>query len=267
MPVTANNPHSPTWLWPNLLSLDAPVVAVVWQLLFARSYRVHVPWPATVVLGACVWMTYVADRLLDGIGSKLETRRHLFHRSHFARFALCLGLCVVGALLLLVTEIDAGVRNAGIPMLAAMAGYFALVHAAPRTWQKYWPKELVMAILFTLGTCLPVYAESPGDGPAMLPPLALFASLCWINAVAIDRWERNKVPAWLVPTALLASGLALSLSLTGHPWLYRAAALAALSLAWLARPRDRIALEKRRVLADAVLAAPALSALLALLRS
>jgi hypothetical protein len=43
--------------------------------------------------------------------------------------------------------------------------------------------------------------------------------------------------------------------------------LAALSLAWLARPRDRIALEKRRVLADAVLAAPALSALLALLRS
>jgi len=61
--------------------------------------------------------------------------------------------------------------------------------------------------------------------------------------------------------------LALSLSFTGnHPWLYRATGLAAASLAWLARPRERIAPEQRRVLADAVLAAPALSALLVLLR-
>ena len=179
------------------------------------------------------------------------TPRHRFHRSHLTTFVLCIGTCILAALLLLLTRVDAGVRNAGMPMLVAMAGYFALVHAAPRAWQKYWPKELAMAILFALGTCLPVYAESPKDGPAMLPPLALFAALCWINAVAIDRWERDEAVAWLVPVALLASGLALSLSLSGnHPWLYRAAGLAAASLAWLARHTDtrqeRIAAEKRR---------------------
>jgi hypothetical protein len=251
---------------PNLLSLDAPIVAVLWQLLFARSYRVAVPWPATILLAASVWVIYVADRLLDALNTQPRTLRHLFHRSHFRGFILCLGLCILAALFLLLTKVDAEIRSAGIPMLAAMAGYFALVHAAPQAWQRYWPKELAMAILFALGTCLPVYAESPSDGPAMLPALALFAALCWINAVAIDRWERNEAVQWLVPLALLAGGLALSLSLTGHPWLYRAASLAAASLAWLARPKRRIALEKRRVLADAVLAAPALSAWLLLLR-
>lgn len=243
------------------------MVAVVWQLLFARSYHVSVPWPATVLLAVSVWIIYAADRLLDGLVSIPCTPRHRFHRSHVTTFVLCLGICILSALVLLLTRVDAGVRNAGIPMLCAMAGYFALVHAAPRAWQKYWPKELAMAILFALGTCLPVYAESPKDGPAMLPALALFAALCWINAVAIDRWERNEAVAWLVPLALLTGGLALSLSLTGnHPWLHRAAGLAAAALAWLARAPEHIAPEKRRVLADAVLAAPALSALLVLLR-
>jgi len=258
--------RSPTWLWPNLLSLDAPVVAVVWQMLFARSFHVHVPWPATLLLAACVWMIYVADRLLDAIASQPCTARHLFHRSHFSGFLLGLALCILASLALALTQLDAGVRAAGIPMTVAMAAYFALVHAAPGSWQKHWPKELAVAILFALGTCLPVYSEAPSAGPAMLPPLALFASLCWMNAVAIDRWERKQAAAWLVPLALTASGLALALSLSGHPWLYCAAALAAASLAWLTRRRERISLDERRVLADAVLAAPALSAWLVLLR-
>ncbi len=258
--------RSPTWLWPNLLSLDAPAVAVIWQLLFARSFQVRVPWPATVLLAACVWMIYVADRLLDAIASRPSTARHFFHRSHFRSFLLCFGLCALGAFGLLSTKIDSGVRSAGVPMAAAMAAYFTLVHAAPRAWRKLWPKELAIAILFALGTCLPVYAEAPGAGPAMLPPLALFASLCWINAVAIDRWERKQAAVWLVPLALTASGFALALSLSGHLWLYCAAASAAASLAWLTQRREHIPLDQRRVLADAVLAAPALSALLVLLK-
>jgi len=258
--------RSPTWLWPNLLSLDAPIVALIWQLLFARSFHVRVPWPATLLLAACVWMIYVADRLLDSLTCQPHTARHLFHRSHFSSFVLGLGLCILASLALLLTKVDAGVRAAGLPMTAAMAAYFALVHAAPAAWQKYWPKELAVAILFALGTCLPVYAEAPAAGPAMLPSLALFANVCWMNAVAIDRWERKQAPAWLVPLALTASGLALALSISGHPWLYCAAAFAAASLAWLIQRRERISLDKRCVLADAVLAAPALSALLMLWR-
>ena len=253
-------------MWPNLLSLDAPAVAVIWQLLLARSFHVQVPWPATVLLAACVWMIYVADRILDTVRTRPRTARHLFHRSHFRSLLACLGLCASLALGLLLTQVDARVWSAGIPMTAAMLAYFALVHAAPRPWQKYWPKELAVAILFALGTCLPVYAEAPSQGPAMLPAVGLFASLCWINAVAIDRWERKQVAVWLVPLALTACGLALALSFSGHLWLYGAAALAAASLAWLTRRRERISLDKWRVLADAVLAAPALSALLVLLR-
>jgi len=254
--------RSPAWLWPNLLSLDAPAVAVAWQVGFARSFQVHVPWPATLLLGLCVWLIYVADRLLDAIGVESYTARHVFYRSYFPLILPGLVLGMWGAIVLLLPRVDAGVRSAGVNMTGAMALYFILVHAAPRRWKRYWPKELAVAVLFALGTCLPVYAEVPSDWRALLPPVTLFASLCWINAVAIDRWEREQSPPWLVPLSLAASGLALALAFSGHPLLYCASALAGVSLAWLSRQRQMFQPDQLRVLADAVLAVPPLLLLL-----
>lgn len=30
--------RAPWWLWPNLLSLDAPVVAVAWAWMFSKAW-------------------------------------------------------------------------------------------------------------------------------------------------------------------------------------------------------------------------------------
>ena len=58
--------RKPLWLYPNLLSLDAPLVAVAWLHVFARTWRLdYHPWEAYVTLGLAVWVIYVADRLLD----------------------------------------------------------------------------------------------------------------------------------------------------------------------------------------------------------
>ncbi len=61
------HPHAPArfWLWPNLLSLDAPVVAVLWQILFARCFQVPVDALAALLLLLTVWLIYAADRTLD----------------------------------------------------------------------------------------------------------------------------------------------------------------------------------------------------------
>ena len=42
-------------LWITVLSLDAPAVAVLWQLLFAHSFRVQLGWSVTVLLALVVW--------------------------------------------------------------------------------------------------------------------------------------------------------------------------------------------------------------------
>ena len=56
----------PLWLWPNLLSLDAPIVAVVWLAMFARTWRVDfLQWESYLALGLATWVIYVVDRLLD----------------------------------------------------------------------------------------------------------------------------------------------------------------------------------------------------------
>lgn len=54
------------WLLPNLLSLDAPLVAVVWMWVFARSMRVmYVESYSYWLVAGAVWSIYVLDRILD----------------------------------------------------------------------------------------------------------------------------------------------------------------------------------------------------------
>ena len=102
--------RKPLWLYPNLLSLDAPLVAVAWLYIFAKTWRVdYLPWAAYISLGLVVWVIYVTDRLLDasmrgGTSEKLEAR-HEFHRKHqrvFRRVAVIAG---VVALSLVITHL------------------------------------------------------------------------------------------------------------------------------------------------------------------
>ena len=57
---------TPWWLWWNVLSLDAPMVAVAWALVFAKSASVVLPGAEVAALGLVVWLIYTVDRLLDG---------------------------------------------------------------------------------------------------------------------------------------------------------------------------------------------------------
>jgi hypothetical protein len=95
---------APWWLWWNILSFDAPMVAVAWALVFAKSAGVALPAAEIAALGLVVWLIYTVDRLLDGqwavvavsprtfastdeaqaFGPPLR-QRHVFHRVHAGR--------------------------------------------------------------------------------------------------------------------------------------------------------------------------------------
>lgn len=73
----------PWWFWPNVLSLDAPIVAVAWLWIFSADWRVDALNPAFFgVLAGMIWVIYVADRWHDSRRrDPLELgERHDFHR-------------------------------------------------------------------------------------------------------------------------------------------------------------------------------------------
>ncbi len=92
------NKRPPAWLLPNLLSLDAPIVALVWMWMFAEALRVqYVELSSYLILAAAVWCIYVVDRIRDvsrGV-HPIEGEMPWRHRFHWkSRWVLI--LLVVG---------------------------------------------------------------------------------------------------------------------------------------------------------------------------
>ena len=60
--------RAPWWLWPNLLSIDAPLAAVAWAWMFAKAWGVvSVPWQLWVALGLMVWRKKVSGSCLRAL--------------------------------------------------------------------------------------------------------------------------------------------------------------------------------------------------------
>ncbi len=84
-PATQARPRTPWWLWPNVLSLDAPLVAVLWQEALGRAHHVRLLPGCDLALGLAVWLIYIVDRTLDGFTAAPDQQlsvRHAFYRRH-----------------------------------------------------------------------------------------------------------------------------------------------------------------------------------------
>ncbi len=128
---SSSSPPRPWYLWPNLLGLDAPLVAVVWCWFYAHVQGVDLPRAIYLVLAGAVWSIYAADRLLDirylrNQGAAF-TERHHFVRKHWLAFFAALttvtGLGLYGA----GWVIPQGLLFIGLAILVASVFYFLLV--------------------------------------------------------------------------------------------------------------------------------------------
>jgi hypothetical protein len=66
------------WEWPSALSLEAPLIAVLWQALSGQILGVPVSLHHRLLLAIGVWLSYVADRLNDARREPPKTARHEF---------------------------------------------------------------------------------------------------------------------------------------------------------------------------------------------
>lgn len=179
------------WQVPTLLSLDAPAVALMWQLLLARATPTPLPWQAPVLLFASVWLVYVIDRCLDARKLTLHsavTPRHCFYVRHARGFwwlaAGVFALCVAVSVTLEPRLLAIGTS---IALLSGL--YLAFVH-----WGNIphlFPKEVQIAFVFSLGVHVALLPWGSLWGGHQLLSGVLFALLCFLNCALIAFWERD----------------------------------------------------------------------------
>lgn len=282
-----------------ILSLDAPLVALAWQQLYATAWEVVLEWTTLLVLFLSVWLGYAADRWLDGFTDTRPDAHHDLYRAHrqpvlwlwlvllattvatalvfLPSHALCRGWWLLGAVLLytLFAQLARGWRRYGAVKSVAIsllvwtgAWIFALPPAPAGT----------VGVPSAVGEANPQRAPSVVGGPdipgattvlvAMLVPIPLFA----LNCALIDSWAAERAgkgagAAAVIATAiaLLADGIAWSYTTALPAWrLFPEAALASCALLWgLHLARRFLHPAPRRTLADVCLMSPFATAALA----
>jgi hypothetical protein len=244
---------TPWWLVPNLLALDAPVVAVVWQRFLAARSGVPVPWSATAALAAVVWCVYLADRYLDAQRGAIDAARHRAAARYPRLFAgasvLAACLAAVAAARLPLTYVWCGLATG-----LAIAAYLVLAHSFAGSLRCLpGVKEFLVAIGFAAGVAVPLEVSAP-RAAIWLPGVAAFGGLCWLNCRLIDRWEAASPCGACWPDCLL--GVALLGGAFGFP----AETGAAVACSVLGLLAVHVACRNRpcaaRALADLVLLAP-----------
>lgn len=268
--MVSEHDSAPLWLWPNLLSLDAPLVAVLWQSFLAYRFELPLRPACRIVLGLTVWAIYLLDRLLDARKPAAidEPARHRFYRRHWKPMATLFIAVLTADAIVTFGWLRPAMLRGGLIALAGVLLYLAAFHIPPKAGRL--PKEVAAAILFTAGTFLTAWITLPC--PRLAWAALAFFVLCLANMIAIETWESRELPKtrvhatpphiltrWLARTYLLWVPLAVMVCMiVGRSEWYTSIALSAGACAILFGASRYVSLEARRVLVDGVLLSPIL---------
>lgn len=266
------------WAWPTTLSLNAPIVAVTWQVLFAQSVGVMSERHHIFILFTAVWLAYSADRWLD---SRRTPDPAILRRSFYRRYSkrvasIWLVVCLLSVAVALWSLTSQEFMN-GVLLLLVTLTYLLNVHLRQPTLL---PKEAHIGLIFAAGVTLFVWPQRP-SWPLLLA-CALFAALCFINCGFIARWERASDGRHQEPSlarryprltralprlahALGLGGLAAALYTPNLGPLFASISLSAWLLYLLHRASPQLNKDACRTLADAALLTPLIPLVLSLL--
>ncbi|WP_193213977.1 hypothetical protein [Luteolibacter marinus] len=287
--------RTPLWLWPNLLSLDAPIVAMVWLFMFQKIWLQVLPWGYYAALGLAVWGIYIIDRILDvKMLSPSDSRlgpRHEFHRKHLRAMSILAVLVVCGSIIVAGFHISFGpLIDYGKPVIFLVVGFFSLTVFSKQEQEIPHLRNVFAGLAFAYGTAMGAHMWSgkagiidlvhPPFNLLIAPEMLSFAVLCMLNISAIHFWEHSRSSsdpdfkaahelALTLPLVLLGSVCILLAALDeesrSRPFYY--AVLISAALLYIAnRERSRFSIDALRVIADAAMLVP-LPVFLAMTRS
>jgi hypothetical protein len=194
MPDNFNHGRPRWWQWLTVLSLDAPLVAILWQALFASLVDVRLPWHDPVLLGLAVWMVYAADRWIEGLRLEpeiVQTSRHLFYIRH--RWPVFWTVVVVAMVTVVIAlrHLESMELKAGVMLVVPTLLYLFSHQLLHRHHPLRLPKEICIAVIFSLGCALAPVVHAPDRWMLLLVPSLLFCLLCFANCALISLWEKE----------------------------------------------------------------------------
>jgi len=181
-------------LWLNLVCLDAPLVAICWQWIFAHSFHLSVPVGQRAALFLTAWIIYLADRFGDSVSlvtGQPKSVRQQFCLRHKSIWLVSI-ICVAAVDLIVVLQaVNHETAVPGAVLGAFTIAYMAINHAHSEIWETIPLKEFTIGSLFAAGTLLGVTPHIFAERSTMIFAAILFASLCSLNCVSIAIWERD----------------------------------------------------------------------------
>jgi hypothetical protein len=182
------------WLWLNLVCLDAPLVAICWQWIFAHSFHLSVPVGHRAALFLTAWVIYLADRFGDSVSlatGQPKSVRQQFCLRHKSIWLISI-ICVAAVdLIVVLRAVDYETAVPGTVLGAFTIVYLAINHAHSEIWETIPLKEFTIGSLFAAGTLLGVTPHIFTERSTMIFAAILFATLCSLNCVSIAIWERD----------------------------------------------------------------------------
>jgi hypothetical protein len=177
----------------NMLSLDAPMVAVTWQWAVSRETGVQLGWIHVLILGGSVWCIYTADRLIDALrlqpGEDPAPQR-LFALRHFA-LLVSISLAMTSTMVLLSLRLlPPPILFNWILLGGCLVTYFLLIHGL-RLDSLPVPKEFLVALLFAAGVTVFPFSASRLGWAAFYRPFSGAFLLLFGNAWLISKWEKH----------------------------------------------------------------------------
>jgi len=266
--------RKPWWLYLHSLGLDAPLVAVLWLLLFAKTWRVNYhPWEAYVALALVAWTVRIAAKLLgaamEGVAESFEMK----HRTALKRAAMVTG---AAALVLIVLNFPLSVYSYLLVGGILVLGYFTLaLFSSPSENEISYAKHVLCGIAFAYGVALVAHVYLPNMGIVAMVKSNEFISfsvLCLLASAATDLWAHSRntadyevkaadeITLSLPLTLLGAAALVFAVkneSMNARPFFYGILTGAAL-LQVLNRMRSRFRMETLKILILVCLLTPGL---------
>jgi hypothetical protein len=259
-------------LWPHVLSLEAPLVAVLWQMGLAKAHGLHLMPMVHAGLGLVVWIIYVLDRLWDTFRqpqAELDVR-HAFYRRHRVLFmALLMPLALAAAAWIALKEIPEGILWQAVSIAVFVALYFFIYVA--RIAPALMPRPHAAALLFALGCTASIrFFSMPETWADPMLECAVLTLLFLANLSALAAKEEEaagKSAHWHAahPTLLGGNVLVMVAVLyfiqkgTFDAVLLAPATAALVGLALMTilhRFRGKLSVEQHRVLADLAMILP-----------
>ena len=142
----------PWWLWPHVLSLEAPVVIVAWQAALAHLHHARLLPGVYQALALAAWFVYLLDRVLDarraGAHARLGARHAFYQRNQAFVLRVLIPLVALAMLWVALYRVPQGLLwSAG--GIAALCGFYLAAFAAGHQ-QSFGALFLSLAGLFSI---------------------------------------------------------------------------------------------------------------------